>query len=350
MRPLFFPKGIVAALFVLVCAQASAQDSEPRLAKLTTVVAEAGEVSRQFFGHVVAKETVDLAFQVGGQIVELPIVEGQTVPAGGPIATLDLEPFELALDQARVQREQAQRTFERLQQLEGGAVSQVTVEDAQTQLQLSEIAVRDAERSLRNALLVAPFEALVASRNVANFTTISAGTPIARLHDMSELRIEIDVPEVLFQQAGENPDVDLFAKFPSSDEQFPLEVREFNAETSQVGQTFQITLGMAPPDGLVVLPGSSVTVFATLRGVASSKVIPSSAVVTSNDGGAQVMVFSPTGADAGTVQLVPVTLSPGSRGEVIVVGGLDGGEEIVASGANLLADGESVRRFVGFAN
>lgn len=342
-----------AAIFLTsLASMASAQDTPLRLVKTMIVAAHQEEVSRQFFGHVVAKETVDLAFQVGGQITDLPITEGETISAGDVIATLDLEPFELALDQARVQNAQSVRTFERLQQLQGGAVSQVSVDDAQTQVQLSEIAVRDAERSLQNAQLTAPFDALIAARNVANFTTISAGTPIVRLHDMSDLRVEIDVPEVLFQQAGQNPDMTLFARFPASEKTFPLQVREFNAEASDVGQAFRITLGMAPPEDLVVLPGSSVTVIAMMRNQAHQQIIPHSAVINANDGTAQVMVFSPDegDTDTGTVRTVPVEIVPGDRGEIIVVSGLEDRQEIVASGANLLSDGDAVRRFTGFAN
>ncbi|MEM6406788.1 MAG: efflux RND transporter periplasmic adaptor subunit [Pseudomonadota bacterium] len=343
-------RGLMIALSILLPSFALAQDTLPKLAKIVTVTGNAPAQTRQFFGHVAAKETVDLAFQVAGQIVTIPIVEGEPVARGAVIATLDLEPFELALDQARVQRDQAERTLTRLQALEGNTVSQVSVDDAETQLKLAEIAVRNAERSLRDARLLSPFDALVASRNVANFTTIAAGTPVARLHDLSELRVEIDVPEVLFQQAGENPDVELVAKFPSSEERFPLEVREFNAETSQVGQTFQITLGMPPPAGLVVLPGSSVTVFATLKGGPSLLRIPSSAIIAGSDGSTQVMAFAPTGADEGAVTLTPVTITPGPRGEVLVEAGLEAGQEIVASGAALLSDGETVRRFTGFSN
>ena len=340
----------MAAFFSIWTAQATAQEAQPPLAKITKVVSSQTETTRQFFGHVVAKETVDLAFQVSGQVTRLPISEGQTIPASGLIAALDQEPFELALDQAKVQFEQAQRNFERLQQLQGSSVSQVTVDDAETQLKLTGIAVRDAERALRNSQLVAPFDALIATRNVANFTTINAGTPIVRLHDMSELRIEIDVPEVLFQQAGEDPDVDLFAVFPSSETKFLLEVREFNAETSQVGQTFQLTLGMAPPEGLIVLPGSSVTVIAVLRGGGSTITVPGSAVVLANDGSAQVMVLKPDGENGGTVSLTSIEVAPDINGAVTVTRGLKGGEEIVASGANLLADGDRVRRFTGFSN
>lgn len=340
----------LAGILALATPIAGFAQEDKSLVKLLTVKSGAEQVTRVFFGHVAAKETVDLAFQVGGQIVELPIVEGVTVPKGAVIAQLDLEPFELALDQAVVQKQQADRTVERLTKLQGNTVSQVTVDDAQTQQQLSEIAVRNAQRSLNNATLLAPFDALVATRNVANFSTINAGVAIARLHDMSDLRIEIDVPEVLFQRAGEDADFALTAKFPASDEIFPLQVREFNAETSPVGQTFSITLGMTPPDGLTVLPGSSVSVFATQTNSDERIIIPSSALLTANDGTPNVLVFEPAGADEGTLKAVAVEILPDVKGQVQVVSGLEDGQEIVASGASRLTDGAAARRFTGFAN
>lgn len=342
--------GRLLVFLFLACSSVGAFAQDVRLAKIIEVQSGDSAVTRQFFGHVVAKETVDLAFQVGGQIVELPVIEGARIDKGTVVAQLDLEPFELALDQARVQKDQAERTVERLQKLQGNTVSQVTVDDAETSLQLAEIALRNAERELDNATLNAPFDALVASRNVANFATISPGTPIARLHDMSDLRIEIEVPEVLFQRAGTDPDIELWAQFPTNDTRYPVTPREFNAETSQVGQTYQITLGMAPPEDQTILPGSSVTVYATLNRGAQDIIIPASAVSTTNDGSPTVMVFTPTGADEGTVARRPVTVEPTIRGDMRVTEGLQPGEEIVASGASQLADGDRVKRFTGFSN
>ncbi|MEM6387589.1 MAG: efflux RND transporter periplasmic adaptor subunit [Pseudomonadota bacterium] len=339
---------MVFGLVALAAGPLVAQE-EPRLAKIVEVDVFDGSIDRRFFGRVTAKETVDLAFQVSGQVMEFPAVEGEPIPEGGLIAKLDLEPFELALEQARTQQIQADRNLQRFQRLEGSAVSQVSVDDATTQAELASIAVRNAERSLRQATLAAPFTALVASRNVANFSTINAGTPVVRIHDMSELRIEIDVPEIIFQTAGEDPDVELSARFPAIDEDFALGVREFNAETSSIGQTFRITLGMPPPNGQVILPGSSVTVTAILKLGEPRVVIPASSVLTANDGSAEVLLFEPAGAEEGTVKRVPIEIEPTPEGEVQVLSGLSEGQEIVASGAALLADGAQVRRFTGFA-
>ena len=343
-----FPSVLAAAL--AACAAPVSAEESPRPVKLITVEAPSTGLTRQFFGKVAARQTVDLAFQTAGQIVRFPAIEGQVVPAGEVIAQLDLEPFELTLEQARLQRDLAHRRAERLKELEGRAASPVSVEDAATEAGLADLSLRNAEYALKHATLHAPFDALVARRYTARFTTINAGTPVVRIHDMSEIRIEIDVPEVLFQRAGRDPRVTVVARFPASETLFPVEVREFNAETSQIGQTYRVTLGMAPPEELNVLPGSSVTILATLDLPRTSIVLPASAVAVAADGATSVMVFSEVQGDEGVVAARPVKLAVGSNGEFQVVEGLAAGEEVVAAGVHARTDGARVRRFRGLSH
>ncbi|EAQ02120.1 efflux transporter, RND family, MFP subunit [Pseudooceanicola batsensis HTCC2597] len=318
--------------------------------KLTKVSADAGELRRVFFGKVVARETVELAFQVGGQVVAFPVEEGAAVAEGELVAQMDLDPFQLALDEAQARAAQAGRTVERYRKLAGSTVAEANLKDAETQAELAEIAQRNAERSLRNATLHAPFDGIVAARLVPNHSTVAAGTPVVRLHDMSDLRIEIDVPETLFQRAGKDPDLALTAQFPSSDRTFALELREFNAETAEVGQTYRLTVGMAVPEGLTLLPGSSAKVTAVLETGASRIELPASAIVIGNDRVPRVMVFDPAGAETGTVTATPIDITATARGTVEVTEGLEPGQEVVAIGGAQLADGAQVRRFTGFGD
>ena len=324
-----------------------AQDSLKPV-KLLTVTPETASIERTFFGKVVARQTVDLAFQVGGQVVELPAVEGEITPEGEMVAQLDLESFILALEEAQLRQDQAKRVVDRYQKLQGSSVTEVSLEDAVTQAALADVAVRNAQKNLEDATLLAPYDALVAERMIANFTTIGAGTAVVRLHDMSEVRIEIDVPEVLFQRAGNDPDITVTASFPSSDRIFPLELREFRAETSSVGQTFRLTFGMPPPEGLAILPGSSVTVSARLNDEDAGLSVPTTALIPGQDGGLTAMVFEPDIEDTGTVRRVPVTTEPMASGRMRILDGLDPGTEIVGMGASALEDGQRVRRFQGF--
>ncbi|MGB3407728.1 MAG: efflux RND transporter periplasmic adaptor subunit [Jannaschia sp.] len=345
-----FISRLIAILALFAAPSVALAQDAVKLAKIFTVTEGDAGVTRQFFGRVVAKETVDIAFQVGGQIVEFPIIEGNFIDKGTLVAGLDLELFQLSLDQAVLQREQAERTLRRLEQLQGNVVAQTSVEDAATAFNLAEIAVRQAERALSDARLVAPFDSLVASRSVANFSSVSPGQTIARLHNMSEVRIEIDAPEILFQEAGRDPDIDVWAEFPFADERFPLEVREFNAETAEIGQTLTITFGMPPPAGIPIVPGLSVRVYVEFRSGTRHPEIPASAVLTENDGATIVMLFSPSGADEGTVSEVPVEIVPTNSGLIQVVSGLAAGQEIVSGGAGKLNPGDRVTRFTGFAD
>lgn len=340
----------VLSVALTVFATFATAEGAAKPVKLIVVQETSPGFSRQFFGRVAARQTVDLAFQVAGQIVDMPVTEGFVIPKDELIAELDREPFQRRYDRAVLQKEQADRTLARLSRLRGTTASQVAVDDAETAAQLAQIAVRDAEYDLEQATLTAPFDALVSSRSVEAFTTVSAGTPIVRIHDMSELRIEVDVPEILFQRSGRQNDIEVTAKFPVSDEVFPLQIREFDAESSSVGQTFRIQFGLTPPEGLQILPGSSVTVNVQVQDNQTGIVIPNTAIVPDAEGAIGVMVFSPVGADEGTVRRVPVSIEPTQTGDVRVLSGLSDGDEIVVAGGAALTDGQTVSRFVGFAN
>ena len=337
-------------LALMLALPASAQDTLKPV-KIITAQDRGADISRQFFGRVVARQSVDLAFQVGGQLVKFPVSEGSVVPKGNLVAQLDLESFELTLKEARLQQEQAARTLNRLRQLSGTSVSQVAIDDAATQAALADVAVKNAEYFLEHATLTAPFDALVATRNVDNFATIAAGTPVVRLHDMSEVHIEVDIPEVLFLRAEAAPNVQIQARFPSSDRLFALTLREFNAEASKVGQAYKVTMAMAPPEGLRILPGASVTVIATIKGEHGEAILlPKTAVFIDESGQTSVMVFSPKGASEGSVQKVAVKVAPAPGEGILVTEGLELGAEIVAAGGAALLDGQNVRRFAGFGN
>jgi hypothetical protein len=108
---------------------------------------------------------------------------------------------------------------------------------------------------------------------------------------------------------------------------------------------------MTPPDDFQILPGSSATVSvravtAEIEGIP----VPTTAIRIMPDGSTAVVVFTPKGADEGTLKLVPVEVSTGPDGDFFVTSGLEDGSEIVAAGAAGLSDGQKVRRFVGFSN
>jgi len=332
---------------------AAAQDSPPRPAKLMTLAPQSALFERRFYGRITARETVDLAFQVGGQVLEFPVEEGGRLQNGAPIARLDLAPFERRVAQARVNLDKARRDHDRLSALEGSSVAEVQIHDARTQLDLARIALDEAEEQLEHASLHAPFDALVARRLVATFSTVTAGQPVARLHDMSEMRVEIDVPEVLFRRAQGGGEVTFSASFPGDTARYPLALREYEAETADVGQTFRLTLAFLDDPGEWLLPGASTTVTASLSTAgATALFVPDTALIFDAERSPYVMEFTADAdnPDTGTVSRRPVAVEMLDDGRIALTEGPDAGREIVMAGASQLRDGQRVRRFVGMGN
>lgn len=352
VRPLLAAAGVVLLTSGALCAQDNPQNTALRPVRLMTVEAPDTTVTRQFFGQVVARQTVDLAFQVGGQLTELPVRNGQTVAKGDLLARLDPDPFARAVDRAELNLQQAQRDFDRVQQLaQSNVASAARFDETQTALDLAKVSLREARDAQDDATLTAAFDGLVAQRLVANFTTVAQGTPVLRLHDMSEPRVEIDVPERLFQSAGSPDGVRITADFGPEHAAVPLRLAEFTAETLGVAQSYRVDLALPPDPGFTPLPGRTATVTVTVPLASRATMrVPVTALVHDADRDTQVMVYEPSGADTGSVRRLPVAIVSREGSEIGIDpdGDLRPGMEIVAAGAHLLTDGQAVRRFTGF--
>lgn len=322
-----------------------------RAVKLIQAGGDAARLERVFFGQIAARETVDLSFEVGGRLTMFDAQEGQFLDEGVQIAAMDLGPFERAVERATLQLAQANRDLTRAQTLlQSNTVSETQAENAETVRDLAAVALREATDALEDAKLIAPFRALVASRLTPNFANVSPGQPIVRLHDMSEVRVEIDVPERLFQSLSDVAGLSFLGTSPLFEGEVPLDLREFNAETQNIGQSYRVTLALPSTQvPAAIIPGASMTVTARLGDVASNAItLPPSAVVMTNNA-AHVMLYTPTpNENTGTVALFPVKVTS-SNGTQITVTGLQPDHLIVGAGLQMLGEGEVVRPFTGMS-
>jgi len=337
----------LATIATVLAGPAVAQDAAPRPLSVQTLIVEAAPdtISRQFFGSVRARETVEMAFDLGGRLVRLPPEEGMRVAAGAVIAELERDGLERAVARVELQHAMAAREAERARALADRATGSATrAEDAETARDLSEVALRDARAALADATLTAPFDAMVAARLIAPQSMVEPGQPVLRLHDMSEVRVEIDLPERVFVAVGGLDRVGFTARTPQGAD-LPLRLVAFRPDTSRVGQTYLVTLAFLSDPGAALLPGASVTVTATLPNNTPGVAVPASAVLVGNDRSASVFVLDGQGPTA-TVRRVPVSLATGT-GTEFAIEGLESGTEIVAVGAHRLTHGQTVRRFSG---
>lgn len=341
------PLPVLAAVLALAACsgETAAPPPQPRLVQLGQVQSNAPETRHEFVGRVEARLSVDMAFQVGGQLADLPLTEGQRIAEGDLVARLDLEDFELARQEARVQLQQARTDLERQRTLhERGIASQAALDSAQTQYDLRLVALENAQRNLQYATLTAPFDGLVSRRLVDNFTIVSPGQPIVRIQDVGELRVSIPVSEDMVATFDQNNLVALEAAFSFLPGQtFSLIPRELVSEPDDTSNTYRAIAALPDDIPANILPGMTATVWAEVERngpVTTDVMVPLAAVSERPDGSNSVWVYD---ADTGTVS--PRTVeTAGLRGSsVIVTTGVQAGDLIVTAGVSALHEGMEVR-------
>lgn len=344
----------VIALTLAACnGEAEQAETVVRTAKIEAVMPASAPSRREFVGRVEARLSVDLAFQVPGRLANFPVSEGEVIPEGTLIAQLETQDFERALREAQVQLQQAQQNVERVRTLhERGIASDAALEEAETAYDLRAVALDMARQNLDYATLTAPFEGLVSRRLVDNFSTVAAGQPIARLQDISELRVAISVPESLIATIDREAEREVTARFPFlPDQRFELEYREIMTEPDQASQTYRVIFAL--PDDVPgnILPGMTASVNVSLEAEASESpgavIVPVSALSSTPEGTFQAWVYDPV---TGTVSARDITTGPVSGSTLLVTSGLSAGDLIVTAGVNALHEGMAVRPMAGRAS
>ncbi|WP_417684042.1 efflux RND transporter periplasmic adaptor subunit [Roseibium sp.] len=324
----------------------AALNAKPRPAKVFTVSDEIGMLSRRFTGRVEAVQTVDLSFQVAGKLSNLAILESQEVKKGDLIAKLVPTDYERAVREAELRLNQARQDLERLETLKNRSViSEKSYDDQKNEYDLAVEALAAAEQNLEYTEIHAPFDGIVTRRLVDSFTTVSVGTAVVRLQDVSEVQIDINVPEALFAKVSENQVASLHAEFPSiSGRTFPLEYREHSTEVDPVTQTYRVTLAMPRDPGARIYPGMTAAVIAKLRrdgnGAGESLLVPTGAVAV--DGEGQTFLWRVSEA-SNEVLKTPVKVGTVMGDFIPVTEGVAQGDRIVAAGAAHLSDGQVIR-------
>ncbi|MEE4250820.1 MAG: efflux RND transporter periplasmic adaptor subunit [Alcanivoracaceae bacterium] len=345
---------VVLALLIILLARCGSNSDDQTVESLRPVkLYQVGESNlltvRHFVGRVDAVSTVDLSFQVGGRIIDLPVQQGSIQRAGSLIAALDPADYQLAVREAELQLEQANRDLERARSLfERGSVSQASLDQAQTAHNLRRVALDTARRNLAYTRITAPFDALVTRRLVDPFTNVQPNMQIVRVQNVEEFRVHISVPENLMGAMDQADSISAEAVFQSRpDKPVALTYREHETEPDAVAQTYRVTFGMPRDEEFNVLPGMTVTV--RLRAAVPDEVaffdIPPSALDSDEQGNFRVWVYQ---SESGAVTPRAVKmLGLNEEGAALVVG-LNGDEQIVSAGLHLLHDGMRVLPFEGF--
>lgn len=348
----------LAALALSACDDAPVEEkAEPvRAIKPYYVSEPAGGEVRRYSGTVAATLTSSLGFAVNGTVATVNVVQGDRVSSGDVLATLDPEPFQLdvsaaqaELDAKQAEVDQAREELGRQKDLyKKGWVSKAGYEKAVAAydttaegLNLSRSRLGIAERELAKASLLAPFDGVIAERNIEPFIEVSRGETVLRIDSEGTMEIEFSVSDSVVDRLSVGATISIEASSVNGCgcEGRVSEIGSQASAANVVPVTAVVTKSNA---GLI--PGMGVEVGVKLSDTSNNQgyLVPLVAIAP-GDEQARGYVFK-FDADAGVVRKVPVTGGGGVNGNFVGLSeGVQAGDIVAAAGISFLRDGQPVK-------
>lgn len=150
---------LIAAILLASCGQKKETKTTTSRPVKTAIVESRSIIRKDFSGIVEAVEYVKLAFRVSGQIIQLPVIEGEKVKKGQLIAAID--PRDIALQYAATKSayETAAAQLERNKRLlSRQAISVQEYEISLANYQKAKSEYELSVNNMRDTKLTAPFD------------------------------------------------------------------------------------------------------------------------------------------------------------------------------------------------
>jgi HlyD family secretion protein len=243
----------------------------------------------------------------------------------GALAQKLADDARVALAQAQSQYDTDARHLEGLQSV--GRTAQTR--SAQSGVDAAKARFNSAEAQVGYSQIRSPIDGVVADRPVAAGEMASSGSPVITVIDISDIvaRANVPVEQIGFLKVGQAatisaPGVELKGK-----------VWVVSPAVDPSSTTLEVWVKARNP-GERLKPGTTASVAIEAQQIKDAVIVPSPALLASDEGGSEVMVVGPDSAAHET----RVTTGARDGDKVQIVSGLKGGEKVVTVGGVGLAD------------
>jgi RND family efflux transporter MFP subunit len=306
---------------------------------------------RSFVGTIRPRIESDLGFRVGGKVSKRLIEVGTRVYAGQALATLDEADLNLQAEQAEAelraatgvlaQASAAETRAKELRQKGWSTDAQLDQakaagDEARARLNRAERSVELTKNSLSYATLVADAAGVVTATLIEPGQVVTAGQTAIRVARLAEKEVVVAIPETLLTRA-KSGDARV-SVWSEPDKIYVAKLRELAPSADAATRTYLAKFSI-PEAGDAVQLGMTATL--TLSDPASERVarLPLSALFNQGDGASLYVADGGTGV----ITLKRVTVKSYERNDVLISGGVDEGENVVAIGVQKLDPAQKVK-------
>jgi len=328
---------ILATLLALASVVAFAQQKTPpatpvkaATAKIAPAIDEASAV-----GTLRADESLTIRPEIAGRVAEIRFAEGQRVARGALLVRLDQSELAAVVASSRAQLRWDEQRVERAEDLfRKGFISQQGLDDQRTSLARAKAKLAEDQAKLAKSEMRAPFAGVAGLRQVSEGAYVAAGTDIARLEKIDQLKLDFRVPEVYFARLRGGQAVKI-AVDAYAEDRFGGTIYAIEPAVDEQTRTVLARARVANPE-LKLRPGMFARVLLELGVRAKAVWVPEAAIVPR---GQESFVYRV--AD-GKAALVKVRTGLRKPGEVEIVSGVAAGDLVITEGVQKIGPGSPV--------
>ncbi len=291
-------------------------------------------------GVVWASRDVQVSAEETGVIREIVVDRGRRVSAGQPLFRIDSSVLRAQVAQARAQADLAEQTWERRRRLyeQDQVGSELAYLEARSMAQQTAANLQSLEARLARTTIRAPFAGIMDERMVELGTLVSSGQVVARIVDLSTVKVVAGVPERY--AADVRPGGEATVLFDVlTGEEYPTTIHYVGSTVNPQTRSFPIEIRMGNPGGLVK-PEMVSNILVKRNSLTEAVVVPQDALVRVEEG---YVVFVAEESAAGPVARVrPVVLGARQNDEVVIEAGLDPADRLIVVGQKSVADGDRI--------
>lgn len=240
---------------------------------------------------VESEASADIVPSTTGIVVSVHHDEGDPVKKGDLLAVLDNVNLDASAERASADLRRLQGQYDEMLRLKAsGAVSSRELEDLAYQLENAKTSMREASRSFGQTRLVAPFDGVVAARDVRVGELAGSGRAAFKVVDLTTLRVVAQLPERDLSRVAVGQKAVLISAY-DEDARTDGEVQRIAPVVDAASGTFRVTVSVDPAQK-ALRPGQFVTVDLEVDRREDVVVVPRKAIVY-EDGAPVVYVYGP---------------------------------------------------------
>ncbi len=324
----------------------SMQQAKARPVKMIEISQEESDQYLNYPAVIQSQKLSVLAFEVGGLLNELMVVEAQKVKKGDLLAKLDQRDLMAKRQSARAQYDNANTEYQRaLRLIQEDAISRSEVERRKSQHDVTKSQLETAEKALQNSVLIAPYDGAIAKVSIEKREVIEPGKPAITILGREGLEAVFNLPSsVIARGKKHNPsDIESYIILDAApDRRIPAKFKEASLEADPASQTYEASFAFKAPEDINILPGMNAVVWLKDPGKSSANDtglgVPLTAIATDGD---QKYVWV-VDTNTMTVSKREVMIEENVGIKLGITNGLEPGEKIVAAGVSALSEGMKV--------